>query len=379
MFRIPAEICSGCGACEAICPKQCISLEENADGFLSAKLDAQECAGCGLCEKVCPFLKKFGQRETKISGLFYCADDDLRNSTSSGGICGLLGYRAIEKEQAYVGAMYIPGFNRVEHRIAKTIKDAECFKGSKYLQSRPNALYEAAMQGPCVAIGTPCQIAGLRKFIELKEIKHEIVLVDFYCHGVPSSFLWKKYLKCQGLDGIVTDVSFRDKSFGWSDRTIFLRNDGKEFRSSLKRDNDFFQEAFLSNLCLNRSCYEACPFKRRSSCADIRVGDAWGHDIANDDRGVSIVLAFTERGKEVFREIVASGIFVEAAENVAGSGQVVKGEQIPEKRNRFIDALKNERKSIASLRMQFLIPLRILKSISIRMSRFKRLFGLDAK
>ena len=31
--------CNGCGACKQICPRQCISMEEDSEGFLYPQID----------------------------------------------------------------------------------------------------------------------------------------------------------------------------------------------------------------------------------------------------------------------------------------------------------------------------------------------------
>ena len=50
--------CCGCSACVQRCPKQCISLKEDEEGFLYPKVNIDECIDCHLCEKVCPWLNR---------------------------------------------------------------------------------------------------------------------------------------------------------------------------------------------------------------------------------------------------------------------------------------------------------------------------------
>lgn len=49
--------CCGCGSCVQICPKQCIVLIDDKEGFLYPHVDSSKCIGCGLCKKVCPCIQ----------------------------------------------------------------------------------------------------------------------------------------------------------------------------------------------------------------------------------------------------------------------------------------------------------------------------------
>ena len=46
--------CCGCGACLNICPKSCIKMSRDNEGFLYPKVETDKCINCGLCEKSCP-------------------------------------------------------------------------------------------------------------------------------------------------------------------------------------------------------------------------------------------------------------------------------------------------------------------------------------
>ena len=46
-------LCSGCGACKSICPKDCISFKE--DDNITAVIDKEKCIKCGKCLETCKF------------------------------------------------------------------------------------------------------------------------------------------------------------------------------------------------------------------------------------------------------------------------------------------------------------------------------------
>ena len=63
MIKVDAKsMCCGCAACVQRCPKQCIVMEADSEGFLYPLVDTDKCIDCGLCEKVCPMLNSGEER-----------------------------------------------------------------------------------------------------------------------------------------------------------------------------------------------------------------------------------------------------------------------------------------------------------------------------
>ena len=50
------SLCCGCTACEQICPKHCIVMQSDEEGFAYPITNLERCINCGLCEKVCPII-----------------------------------------------------------------------------------------------------------------------------------------------------------------------------------------------------------------------------------------------------------------------------------------------------------------------------------
>ena len=82
--------CCGCEACVQRCPKQCISLVEDSEGFLYPQVDKNLCVGCGFCEKVCPVINQFDERQPQVVYAAINPDTDIRHASSSGGIFSAL-------------------------------------------------------------------------------------------------------------------------------------------------------------------------------------------------------------------------------------------------------------------------------------------------
>lgn len=189
--------CCGCNACVQKCPKQCISMREDDEGFLYPYVDKILCIDCGLCEKTCPVINS--KEERKPLNVFAAKkpNDEVRMQSSSGGIFTLLAENVIDEGGVVFGA----GFNErweVVHSFAEKKEDLAKFRGSKYVQSKVGNSYKQAeaflKQGRKVLYsGTPCQIAGLKQY--LRKDYANLLAVDFICHGVPSPGVFRTYLR----------------------------------------------------------------------------------------------------------------------------------------------------------------------------------------
>lgn len=50
MIKVKMDICDLCGSCVAVCPVDCIEMEETI-----LRIDQKICTNCLLCVKICPF------------------------------------------------------------------------------------------------------------------------------------------------------------------------------------------------------------------------------------------------------------------------------------------------------------------------------------
>lgn len=322
--------CCGCTACMAVCPKQCISMKEDGEGFLYPTVDASLCINCNLCQKVCPVLHQAGKREPLDVYAAKNDDEQVRLSSSSGGIFSLLAEKTIDEGGVVFGARFDENWE-VMHDCTETREGIAAFRGSKYVQSRIGDCYQRAKQyllagRKVLFTGTSCQIAGLKNYLG-KEYDN-LLAVDVVCHGVPSPKVWRNYLSeviaPQGENNTVlphpyecktkiTNVDFRSKSTGWKKYSFALTlseasADGEQntvLLSSIYRTNPYM-DAFLANLSLRPSCY-SCPAKAGKSQSDISIGDFWGINKVlpeiDDDKGVGLVMLFTDKGKHLWSSI----------------------------------------------------------------------------
>ena len=289
--------CCGCGGCVQRCPHGCITLKEDENGFLYPHVNQEACIDCHLCERVCPVLNAGEKRETQACFAATHPDDTIRTASSSGGIFSVFAHRVISDGGVVFGARFDEKWS-VIHDYADTVDKVIAFRGSKYVQSVMGNSFEQAesflKQGREVLFtGTPCQIAGLKRF--LNKDYSNLVTVEIACHGVPSPGVWRDYLGMKDNSGAVTRVNFRDKSTGWRNYSVVIGN------RSRPHDDDDYMACFLANYTMRPSCF-TCPFKAGKSGADILIADLWGAEKipgieVDDNKGVSAVLTYSDCGR----------------------------------------------------------------------------------
>ena len=302
------ENCCGCWACANICPKDAITMVEDEKGFKYPKIDKEKCINCGLCEKVCPIINnKNVKREVKAYACFN-KNLEIRIYSSSGGIFSLIANYILDLNGVVFGAQFDKEFN-VVHSYIDNKKDLYKFQCSKYVQSEIGDTYRKAKElldndKYVLFTGTPCQIEGLYKF--LRKDYDKLYTQDFICHGVPSPRVWRKYLKETNnkYKEQPKEISFRSKDNSWQDFELKILYKNNVYRNTQGKDT--YLRAFLNDICLRDSCYK-CNFKKKNRVSDITLADFWGIDnidkSMNDDKGTSLVVVNSDKGKELFEKL----------------------------------------------------------------------------
>ncbi|MDU5920541.1 MAG: Coenzyme F420 hydrogenase/dehydrogenase, beta subunit C-terminal domain [Clostridiales bacterium] len=339
--------CSGCYACYSVCPKECISMKEDDEGYLYPNVNKNKCINCGICEKKCPIANNNKNNELIETYGCYSKNNDIRKQSSSGGIFSLLAQQVLNSGGVVFGSRYDKDFN-VIHDYIEDVNELYKLRGSKYLQSIIGENFKIAKefleQGILVLFsGTPCQIDGLIKFLG-KEYKN-LITVDIICHGVPSKKVWNSYREYMNIKGDISSVNFRDKSIGWEEYSIKIEYKNKPTFSQLAKDN-LYMIGFVNDFYLRPSCYD-CKSKGINRASDITLGDFWGiNNILpelNDKKGTSIVLIQSQKGENLFNQIKPNIIFKETEINdvIKYNKSIVESAVKSEKRERFFKYINN--------------------------------------
>lgn len=379
--------CYGCGVCATVCSRNIINLALDSEGFYKPYIaDVDLCTGCGLCREVCAYLHDDLALSKKDIHAYasWSKDQKVRRKCSSGGVGFEIGRFLLGQGYKVCGVRYNVDKNIAEHYIASDIEELIPSIGSKYIQSYTlNAFKAINRKNKYLMTGTPCQIDSFRRYIKKFRCEDHFVLLDFFCHGVPSMFIWQKYSKwVEKQIGKITYVSWRNKRTGWHDswsmgldgeKKYVDKIEGDESYDELLRDKrcffesrfskrDMFYSLFLGNLCLGKQCYKHCKYKYDKSSADIRIGDMWGDTFREDEDGVSCAVAFTDLGRTVLAN--ADCDLISYPFDIVAEGQLKKNLRFPQYvRNLLIHGAKIK-----------WMPILLLTLMSRIVNRFKLYF-----
>ena len=353
--------CCGCYACAQKCPKQCITMTEDNEGFSYPVINEELCIDCGLCEKVCPVINQGRKRFSRHVYAINNKNEETRRKSSSGGVFTLFSEKTISEKGVVFGAKFDNRWN-VIHAYTDIQKEIEYFNGSKYVQSSIGSSYievEAFLrQGRKVLFsGTPCQVAGLKLF--LKKEYENLRTIDFVCHGVPSPKIWQMYLneiRIKKNVKEITNIKFRDKKLGWKNFSLvinFTNTKGEKKEISEPVSKNIYLRGFLQDLYLRPSCH-ACPANCLKSNSDITLGDYWGiskfnNDI-DDNKGTSLVIASTPAGENMIEEILNKSIVYKSTfENALASNPCLTACVPPSPKRKLFFTQLTRRNSISKL------------------------------
>lgn len=346
--------CTGCFACFDICPTDAIDMIENDEYFLESKINVDKCIDCNKCVNTCPVYSYEKSKNSIINCYAVYSDDDIRKSSSSGGAFLQFAKYIIENNGYVSGVIFKENFLGAEHIITNKISEVYKMMGSKYIQSNMDGIYKKIKKilnngHKVLFTGVPCQVAALNKF--LGKNYDNLFSIDIMCQGVPSEYLWNRYLKENNIDvNLLKNVNFRSKVNGWNYNLIlefeFLNGKKKYSNSSC----DEYYKAFLSYISLRQSCF-SCKFTNINRESDITIGDFWecnslGKNI-DDGKGLSFLTTNTANGEYFFDKIKRErDSFVYIKSNVSlddiklGNHGFFKSVDKPKGRDVFYNSLK---------------------------------------
>lgn len=235
-------------------------------------------------------------------------DEIIRLQSSSGGIFTALARCILYNHGVVYGVAMAEDCKSAEVVRVDSVTALVRLRGSKYMQASTGDCFQKAktdLEAGLLVLysGTPCQINGLKLFLQ-KDYSN-LLCVDIICHGVPSPLLWKKNVSDleHKQSKKLKAVNFRAKRpSAFAD---VWGNLSPTKQISVPFGQDSYMKMFLNNYCLRPSCYKCASKVFRLS--DLSIGDFWGiENVApemNDAKGISLVIIRSEKGREFFCQL----------------------------------------------------------------------------
>lgn len=303
--------CCGCGVCESVCPRNCIKMAFDNEGFLYPQINAQECVECKLCIKSCPI--NFCPDSSNVlykREVYACknTNKEILYKSSSGGVFYEISKYVLNNNGVVFGVIYKD--KEAIYAMAENEDELMPMLGSKYVQSNkyniwPNVKRQLKTGKLVLFSGTPCEIGALRGY--LRKDYDNLICVDFICMGTPSPAVFQRHLRDleDQYGAEITSLSCRSKEYGANTHSLTLefKNGKKYFRPQFAEP---YIKSFHSRLYMRKSCHQ-CAYKKELRESDFTMADFWGIDKLklpiSKEGGISMLIIQSSKAKRIFEEI----------------------------------------------------------------------------
>ena len=318
------EECTGCAACEQICPHNSIRMQFDEEGFIAPIIDETTCTKCGLCDKSCPILNKpkvYDMYPEAYS--FYNRNEEELKKSASGGAFLVFAKKILEEGGVVFGAVYHKDFS-VHITSARTYQELMPMLSSKYVESYTDNTYkevkELLKSGIKVLYsGLPCQIAGLYSYLGSKINLDNLYTLDLICHGKPSYKLLKLCIEYEEKKrgSKLLNINFRDKKNGLTKIISYSQKLEFENGTYYPKMDSFLYSFIFARIPSSRrdSCFN-CHFTTMPRISDITIGDYFGYGVLSkygkskfNNNGLSQVIINTKKGNDLLFSSSNKAIF----------------------------------------------------------------------
>lgn len=332
------DFCTGCGACRNVCPKNCITMDLDEEGFYKYNVNSDLCINCGLCIKVCPSngYTDVVKKNEPLTYLCWNLNNEIRKESSSGGVFTLLAEKVLDNNGVVFGVEFDKNF-KVRHVGITKKSEVRKFRGSKYIQSNTGKTYKEVKSclykgREVLYSGTPCQIAGLYNFLG-KDYKN-LITCDVICHGVCSTKVYTDILNHyeHKYNSKIVDIKYRDKKTGWKNSSVRIEFESGKVVSEI-RQIALLTYGFAVGVTNSKTC-SMCKHALIPRRADLTLGDYGANDYKKYDKkdikaGISVMVVNSMKGiayfelikNNMFYEEKAMDLLLEVQKNIAESNK----------------------------------------------------------
>ena len=318
---IDRGLCTICGTCIGICPRQCLGWSyDNGD---PVPVEKERCKACGVCFQACPgadvpmpeldnfVFGRARQDRPDDHGIFkncakaWATEDMIRSAASSGGVVTALLACALEK--SFIDCALVAGFDneqpwRAIPVLATTADEIKACSQSKQQPVAPNSLLTTAVKRgfhKIGVVGLPCAVHGLRKmqYCGLEpHLSHKIaVIIGIFC-GLQAYFEATKHLLvdfCHVDDfSHIDSIQYRGGAYP---HTFVVK-----LKNGEVRELDRLIYTYRTNLPFGRDRCLMC-IDWTAELADISVGDYWYHPKSGEDPRRSSMVVRTAKGEDIVK------------------------------------------------------------------------------
>lgn len=296
--------CQQCGICEAVCPKQAISLKRLDDGTHEVVIDHERCIRCKRCVACCPanthedYKDYFEDYSQKKYCLGYNLDNQIRHESSSGGVC-----KTIIIESLRNG--WVNGVYSLKHSDVFPFAEGEFYTKENIptYDDIPNSVYHSVMACRNVnhvqkckrllVVGTSCQLRAMNA--ALKGKAEDIIRVCIFCKQQKTLESTRFLAKIMGTK-IPKNLKFstRYRGNGWPG---IVRVNESELPYSRAA-----QIPFGRRLWTVAGCNVCGDSFGTNALADITLMDPWKIREPNA-LGETLIIVHTDKGKRLIEQI----------------------------------------------------------------------------
>lgn len=332
-------LCSNCGACKAICPKNQITFKTSCAGRKYATV-GKECVDCGICTKVCSSLhdehgsKVDYEGEIKNIRIFRASDSHIFQNAQSGGAATAILTYLFDKFLIQGAVLCRMSYGETPDVSGVIIRDKdELFSTQKSCYTPVDllsALRDLDKTITLAIVGLPCHIEGLTLLQKcsnkFQNIKYKIGLIcdRTLCGGIQSAIA--------SYSESTSDIMIHWRKKDFTKDGVYYPYEKAPVVVVDKNGNEKVVPNYvrfaLKNMFTAPRC-RVCNDKLNIN-ADIVVGDPWGMKDIDKNHGESVVIIRTNVGKTIYNRALAGGYICKDREG--NYNEVLSGQGIKERR-----------------------------------------------